>query len=290
LIPGSILLENNCLKDKKQKRPVFFVSDRTGITSETLGHALLTQFSSIAFEYFAVPFITSEDKARKAVREISEAGEKSGLRPIVFSTMVKEDYKPIIAECDAHLIDFFDAFIMPLEQELGIHSTHTSGLSHGISDEAVYMQRIEAVNYALNNDDGITTKHFKSAEIILIGASRSGKTPTCLYLGLQHGIRAANYPLTDVDVGYQKLPSVLEPYREKLFGLIINPDRLRSIRELRRPGSEYASLVQCQKEMREIKALYDQQGIDYVDTSHVSVEEIAAAILQQKKLKRRPLV
>ena len=153
--------ENSCLKNEQQKRPVFFVSDRTGITSETLGHALLTQFGSLAFEYFSLPFITSVDKARKAVREIREAGERSGQRPIVFSTMVNDDYKPIIAECEAHLIDFFDAFIMPLEQELGIHSSHTSGLSHGISDEAVYMQRIEAVNYALHNDDGITTITFQ---------------------------------------------------------------------------------------------------------------------------------
>jgi regulator of PEP synthase PpsR (kinase-PPPase family) len=214
------------------------------------------------------------------------AGEKSGLRPIVFSTMVQDTFKPIIAECDAHIVDFFDAFIMPLETELGVQSTHTSGLSHGISNEAVYMSRIEAVNYALHNDDGITTKHFNSAEIILIGASRSGKTPTCLYLGLQYGIRAANYPLTDIDIEHNKLPAVLDPYREKLFGLIISPERLRSIRELRRPGSEYASLAQCQKEVRAIKALYEQEGIKYVDTSHVSVEEIAASITQQQHLKR----
>lgn len=276
--------------DSKYKRPVFFVSDRTGITSETLGHALLTQFNLIDFEYYSLPFITSTDKARKALKQICDAGEKSGLRPIVFSTMVKDDYKPIIAECDAHIIDFFDAFIMPLEKVLGTHSTHTSGLSHGISDEAVYMQRIDAVNYALLNDDGITAKHFDNAEIILIGASRSGKTPTCLYLGLQYAIRAANYPLTEVDVNFQKLPAVLEPYREKLFGLIISPDRLRNIRELRRPGSEYASLAQCQKEVRGIKALLEQEGINYVDTSHVSVEEISAKILEKQELTRRVLI
>jgi len=274
------------MNDEQQKRPVFFISDRTGITSETLGHALLTQFSSVSFDQYSLPFITSEDKARKAASQITRAGEKSGLRPIVFSTMVQDTFKPIIAECDAHIVDFFDAFIMPLETELGVQSTHTSGLSHGISNEAVYMSRIEAVNYALHNDDGITTKHFNSAEIILIGASRSGKTPTCLYLGLQYGIRAANYPLTDIDIEHNKLPAVLEPYREKLFGLIISPERLRSIRELRRPGSEYASLAQCQKEVRAIKALYEQEGIKYVDTSHVSVEEIAASITQQQHLKR----
>ncbi|MBT8130345.1 MAG: kinase/pyrophosphorylase [Gammaproteobacteria bacterium] len=278
------------MADNKQKRPVFFLSDRTGITSETLGHALLTQFNVVEFDYYSLPFITSDQKAHQAVREINQAGAKSGLKPIVFSTMVKDDYKPIIAESDANIIDFFDVFINPLEQELGVESSHTSGLSHGISDEAVYMQRIDAVNYALHNDDGITTLHFDTAEIILIGASRSGKTPTCLYLGLQYAIRAANYPLTDVNVDDLKLPSVLVPYREKLYGLIISPDRLRSIRELRRPGSEYASLQQCQREIRNIKALYDQEGIHYVDTSHVSVEEIAATILQQQKLKRRMLI
>jgi regulator of PEP synthase PpsR (kinase-PPPase family) len=274
------------VKDETTRRPVFYVSDRTGITSETLGHALLTQFASIKFEHHSLPFITSEDKAKKAAHKICQAAEKSGLRPIVFSTLVDDRFKPIIEECDAHIIDYFDTFILPLEQELGIHSTHTSGLSHGISNEAVYMARIEAVNYALNNDDGVTAKHFNRAEIILIGASRSGKTPTCLYLGLQYGIRAANYPLTETDMEHIKLPQVLLPFREKLFGLLLSPDRLRNIRELRRPGSEYASLAQCQMEMRASKALYEQEGIPYVDSSHVSVEEIAASITQQHKLKR----
>lgn len=274
------------MSEEVTRRPVFYVSDRTGITSETLGHALLTQFGSIKFEHHSLPFITSEDKAKKAAHKICRAGEKSGLRPIVFSTLVDDRFKPIIEECDAHIIDYFDTFILPLEQELGIHSTHTSGLSHGISDEGVYMARIEAVNYALNNDDGVTVKHFDRAEIILIGASRCGKTPTCLYLGLQYGIRAANYPLTEADMEHVKLPRALVPFHEKLFGLLISPDRLRKIRELRRPGSDYASLAQCQMEMRASKALYEQEGIPYVDSSHVSVEEIAASITQQQKLKR----
>ena len=247
---------------------------------------MLTQFGSIKFEHHSLPFITSEDKAKKAAHKICRAAEKSGLRPIVFSTLVDDRFKPIIEECDAHIIDYFDTFILPLEQELGIQSSHATGLSHGISNEAVYMSRIEAVNYALNNDDGVTAKHFNRAEIILIGASRSGKTPTCLYLGLQYGIRAANYPLTETDVEHIKLPRALLPFRDKLFGLLISPDRLRNIRELRRPGSEYASLAQCQMEMRASKALYEQEGIPYVDSSHVSIEEIAASITQQQKLKR----
>lgn len=275
------------MRTEVAKRPVFFLSDRTGITSETLGHALLTQFSALAFDQHSLPFINSEESARSAVERINGAGHACGMRPLVFSTLVNDAYRAIIAECEAYVIDFFDAFIQPLEQELGLQSTHAAGLSHGISNEAVYMSRIEAVNYALHNDDGITTRHFNSAEVILVGASRCGKTPSCLYLGLQYGIRAANYPLTEFDAGDCKLPDLLRPYREKLFGLTIRPDRLRSIRELRKPESEYASLAQCQKEIRAIESLYAREGIAYLDTSHVSVEEIAASIIQQLGLRRR---
>lgn len=275
------------MSDLKKARPVFFISDRTGITAETLGHALLTQFGDLNFDLKSLPFLNTEEKLKSAVQEICKTSATSKQRPLVFSTLVDDKLKRMLDKCDAHIIDFFGTFIMPLEKELGIHSSHTSGLSHGISNESIYMSRIESVNYALHNDDGITTKHFNSADIILIGASRSGKTPTCLYLGLQYGIRAANYPLTDADIDQNKLPKALEPYRDKLFGLTISPDRLRSIRELRKHGSQYASLEQCQKEVRAIKALYDHEKIKYVDTSHVSVEEIAASIMQIQQLKRR---
>ena len=149
------------------------------------------------------------------------------------------------------------------------------------------MMRIEAVNYALQNDDGITTKNYTNADIILVGPSRSGKTPTCLYLGMQHGLCAANYPLTDSDIERNTLPEVLTPFREKLHGLIITAERLHKIRELRRPGSEYASLPQCHKEIRAIKAVYDHENLPYMDTTHISVEEISASIIKQKKLKQR---
>ena len=269
-----------------QSRPVFFISDRTGITAENLGHALLTQFSAIRFEHHSLPFIDSEEKARAAADTINQTAQSSQCKPLVFSTLIDDVYRTIIADTQSHVIDFFDAFIKPLEIELGTQSTHATGLSHGISNEVVYMSRMDAINFALKNDDGITTKEYKDADVVLVGVSRSGKTPTCLYLAMQFGLRTANYPLTESDMLNAKLPKILLPYRDKLFGLMINAERLRTIREIRRQNSEYASMAQCQKETRLINALFQIENIPTIDSSHISVEEIATSIIQLMKIRR----
>jgi len=269
-----------------QSRPVFFISDRTGITAENLGHALLTQFSAIRFEHHSLPFIDAEEKAHAAADAINQIAQSSQCKPLVFSTLIDDDYRTIIAATQSHIIDFFDAFIKPLEIELDSQSTHATGLSHGISNEVVYMSRMDAINFALKNDDGITTKEYKDADVILVGVSRSGKTPTCLYLAMQFGLRAANYPLTEADMSNANLPKILLPYRDKLFGLMINAKRLRTIREIRRQNSEYASMAQCQKETRLINALFQIENIPTIDSSHISVEEIATSIIQLMKIRR----
>jgi len=270
-------------------RPVFFVSDRTGITAENLGHALLTQFDSIHFEHHSLPFINSEEKAHNAAETINKMAEISQCQPLVFSTLIDNDCRVIIADTQALIIDFFDTFIKPLEAELCTQSTHSTGLSHGISNEVVYMSRMDAVNYALKNDDGVSTKEYKDADIILIGVSRSGKTPTCLYLAMQFGLRAANYPLTESDMETGQLPASLKPYRNKLFGLMINAERLCTIRNIRKQNSDYASFGQCQKETRMIKSLLDIENLPYIDSSHISVEEIATSIIQLMKIDRPPI-
>jgi regulator of PEP synthase PpsR (kinase-PPPase family) len=275
--------------EKHRKRPVFFISDRTGITAETLGHTLLTQFGSIEFEHSNFPFINTEAKAREAVDKINQSANRSNLIPLVFCTMIDDDAKAIIKESKGEVIDFFDTFIQPLETILGTESSHTSGLSHGISDDSRYMSRIEALNFTLANDDGVTTKHYPSSDIIVLGASRSGKTPTCLNLALQYGVRAANYPLSSEDILNGTLPDILKPYQSKLFGLTISANRLHRIREKRRPDSTYASLKQCQNEVRTIEALYQHEGIPYIDTSIVSVEEICTTIMETLRLERREI-
>ena len=280
---------DNIVSNMDIPRPVFFVSDRTGITAESLGHALLTQFSSMNFEHHSLPFINSEEKAISAADTINQIAQTSQHQPLVFSTIINDVYRKIIGNTNSHLIDFFDAFINPLEIELCTKSSHAEGLSHGISNERVYMTRMDAVNYALKNDDGISTKEYKGADVILIGVSRSGKTPTCLYLAMQFGLRAANYPLTEFDMTKGNLPKILKPYRNKLFGLMINAERLHAIREIRRPDSEYSSFIQCQKETRLINSLFDVENIRRIDSSHISVEEIATSIIQLMKINRPPI-
>ncbi len=269
------------------KRTAFFISDSTGITAETLGESLLTQFENVQFERIVLPFIDSVEKAQRAVTQINEAASRDGLKPIVFDTVVNDNYRKIIAESDGFTIDIISTFLAPLEQELGIASNHAVGRAHTVDSEAHYKRRIEAMNYALDNDDGARINRYDQADVILIGVSRSGKTPASLYISLQTGLFAANYPLTEEDLDRPALPKPLQPYRDRLFGLTIEPERLQSIRHERRPNARYSSLRQCEDEVRQAEAMFQRFGISYIDTTHCSVEEIASRILYDRGLHGR---
>jgi hypothetical protein len=268
-------------------RTVFFLSDRTGITAETLGHSLLTQFNGVRFQRVTLPFIDSPDKAREAVAQINQATARTGARTLVFSTLVDDEVRSIILTADCLCLDFFDAFIGPLERELQIRSSHAAGRAHGAHDLENYTRRIDAMNFALGSDDGINPRNYRDAEVILVGVSRTGKTPTCLYLALHYGIHAANCPLTEDDLEHGRLPSVLEKHRDLLFGLTIDPNRLQGIRQERRPDTVYASTRQVHYEIKEAETLFRKHRIPFVDTTHYSVEEIATTVLQQTGLRRR---
>jgi len=270
-----------------QKRSAFFISDRTGITAEMLGHSLLTQFEMVSFNEVTLPFVDSIEKADAAVRQINEQGEKDGTRPLIFSTLVNQDVSSVVAKASALFLDCFDIFILPMEKELGVLASHAVGRSHSANDFANYHHRIEAVNYSLSHDDGVSTRYLSEADVILVGVSRCGKTPTCLYLAMQFGIRAANYPLVPEDFASMQLPGQVKSLRKRLYGLTIKPDRLEKIRNERRPGSTYATRANCEFEVREAEALMRQEGIPYLDVTTKSVEELATTILQQAKLVRR---
>lgn len=272
-----------------KKRTVFFVSDQTGITAETLGQSLLTQFEDVRFRRITLPFIATVDKAQDAVRRINLTAQVEGSRPIVFATFVQEDLRDLVAASDGLFLDFFGAFIDPLERELELKSSHTIGRAHGVADSASYTRRIDAVNFAMENDDGMRVDGYAKAQVILVGVSRCGKTPTCLYLALQHGVYAANFPLTDDEFQRKAMPKDIEAHKNKLFGLTIDAGRLRQIRDGRRPDSRYASPQQVNFELREAEGLYQRYGIPYMDTTHTSVEEIAARVLHDKGLRRRQL-
>ncbi|MBA3563459.1 MAG: kinase/pyrophosphorylase [Gammaproteobacteria bacterium] len=269
------------------QRTVFFVSDQTGVTAETLGHSLLTQFDGQQFRQVTVPFISNLDKAREAVRKINLTAEIEGTRPIVFSTLVQDDIRREVQESVGLFLDFFDAFLAPLERELAVKSTHTTGRAHGMADLKTYTLRMEATNFALANDDGASTRNYDKADVILLGVSRTGKTPTCLYMALQYGIFAANFPLADEEFETGKLPAALERYRSKLYGLTIAPARLEQIRRERRPDGRYASPQQVGFELRESVKIFQRYAIPYVDTTQFSIEEIASTILDKTGVERR---
>jgi len=268
------------------RRTVFFVSDQTGVTAETMGHSLMTQFEGLEFRPVTLPFVSSVDKAQEAVRRINRAAEEEGIRPIIFSTLVQDDLRGIVMTANGLFLDFFAAFVGPLERELNVRSTHRAGRAHGMADIAAYTARINATNYALSNDDG-TGGDYSHADVILVGVSRSGKTPTCLYMALQYGVFAANYPLTEEDLESGKLPRRLESFRKKLFALSIKPERLQQIRNERRPDSRYSSGQQVQYELRAAEALFTRYAIPCLDTTECSIEEIASRILNTSGIERR---
>ena len=266
-------------------RTVFFVSDQTGVTAETLGHSLMTQFEGQEFRPVTLPFVSSLDKAQEAVRRINGAASQ-GLRPIVFSTLVQDDLREIVMGANALFLDLFSTFVGPLERELDARSTHRAGRAHGMADLAAYTTRIEATNFSLANDDG-SGGDYAHADVVLIGVSRVGKTPTCVYMALQYGVFAANYPLTEDDLEVGRLPPRLEPYRAKLFALTIRPERLQQIRNERRPDSRYASRQQVLYELRAAEALFSRYALPWLDTTECSIEEIASRILNTSGIERR---
>jgi regulator of PEP synthase PpsR (kinase-PPPase family) len=266
-------------------RPVFYVSDGTGITAETIGHSLLTQFNGVEFDTRRIAFVDSVEKAESAVAEIQRAGTASGQRPVVVNTVVDPELNRLLAESGALMLDVFAPFISPLEQELGVPREARVGHAHGMVDFAAYEQRINATNYALSHDDGMDV-HYDDADVILVGVSRSGKTPTCLYMALHYGVKAANYPLTEDDLDAAELPKRLRAHRRKLFGLTIDPVRLQQIRAERKPNSRYATLETCRSEVAAAEALFRQEAIPALSTTHTSIEEIAGKVLAQQGIHR----
>ena len=264
---------------KPSQRAVFFVSDGTGITAETLGKGLLSQFEGINFRQMRFPFVDSTEKAADCLLRIREVREQDGSRPLVIMTMMNPEISAILRQGDALFLDLFDAFIAPLEKELGVRSAHTVGRSHGQTGGA-YADRIAAMSFAIAHDDGISDADLKNADVILVGVSRCGKTPTSLYLAMQFGLRAANYPLIPEDFERDRLPDTLLPFRDKLFGLTIAPEQLRRIRQERRPDSNYAALDTCRKEVAAAERMMKREGIEWFDMTSRSIEEIAVQIIQ----------
>lgn len=266
-------------------RTAFYISDGTAITSEVFGHATLSLFP-VEFNHKTIPFVETEEKAHEIKALINATSSKQGEKPLVFFTFVNHKLSEIIRSADAVSYDFLTTYSEKIESELKVAPVPKVHRTHSIHEKS-YDFRIDAVNYALMNDDGGNIKNFAEADIILVGVSRSGKTPTSLYLALQYGIKAANYPITEDDLESEGLPKCLVPYKHKLFGLTIDPERLAAIRDRRMANSKYASIRQCRIEVREVEMLYKKHKIAHLNSTHHSVEEISAKIISDTGLERR---
>ena len=271
-------------RDQPAERTAFFVSDGTGITAETFGHSVLSQFEGLRIRQVRLPFIDNAEKAHEAVRRINQQGQQDGRRPIVFSTLVEPGINEIVRTAQALFMDLIATFVGPLEAEFGVKSTHTIGRFHAVAESDRYKQRIEAIHFSMAHDDGQLHKGLEESDVIFVGVSRCGKTPTSLYLAVQHGVKASNYPLIPDDFERGRLPEVLHHYKSKLFGLTISPERLSEVRNERRPGSRYASIETCRMEVNEAEALMKREGIAWLSTTTRSIEEIATTVLTRLEL------
>ncbi len=269
-----------------QRRTVFFVSDGTGITVQMLGQSLLTQFEGVEFRQVTLPFVDSVEKAADCVARISAEASNGNGKAVVFSTLVNQEVRQALRKADALFLDFFETFIDPLEAGLGLKSSHTVGRSHSAMDKKEYQQRIEAINFAMAHDDGASHRELAEADVILVGVSRSGKTPTSLYLALQFGVKAANYPLIPEDFQRMQLPEILRSRTGKLYGLTIAAERLHEIRRERRPDSKYSDLQNCRDEIASAEALMKREGIRCINSTSKSIEEIATTILRELRIPR----
>lgn len=279
-------------KDKDKKRidqsfhNIFFLSDRTGISVEAIGRSLLSQFRDHAYHFTSLPFVDTDSRLDEAIETIRQSRENSGLRPVVFSTLTDPKLRKRLTGEDYFVFDFFATYLSPLQVALHQKASPIAGQVHGMADLGRYLKRMDALNFTLNVDDGLRTRDYEDADIILIGLSRSGKTPTCLYLAMQFSIRAANYPLVEEDLEYPRLPDALQAHRNKLYGLSIDPASLHRIRQARRPDSHYASIEQCRREVQQVELIYRQENIPSLDSSSMSVEELATSLLYKAKLHR----
>ena len=264
----------------------YLISDSTGITVETLGNSLMPQFPDIQFHRVVKPYIDTEEKARRLVDQINYDHQNDEQKPVIFISVIKQHIREILFQCDGLILDMFSSFLNPMQDYYGTTAQVAVGKGHSTGNNSDYQKRIEAVHYALDNDDGERFKEYEHADVILVGVSRSGKTPACLYLGLHFGVYAANYPLTPEDLEDGTIPKALKPYRHKLFGLTIDPERLADIREQRKANSRYASLTQCEDELRMANQVMRRAQLPVLNTTSISVEEISTRIIAEMGLER----
>lgn len=269
---------------ESKEHPVFIVSDRSGHTAETLAKSLLAQFPCLNTKKIIFPFIGNQEQASRVAKLIQQEYLRSNKVPLVFSTLVESDTQDIINATDACVVEIFRSYIGPMEEALDMMSAHRAGIMKSEVDDSRYQSRINAIEFSLKNDDGVLSNDYKKADIIITGISRTGKTPTCIYLAMNFGLKACNYPLVQEDLESDRLPKPLLAHKDRVVGLTISPARLKRIRENRRSGTTYADKYSISVEVKRAENIFLNEKIKYYETTDMSIEEIASKIIKDIKL------
>ena len=259
--------------------PVFFLSDSTGISAETMGNALLIQFPEMHFERRLIPFIVTAAEARRVVAVLDAAAD-GPVTPIAFTTAATDEIRHILHTTRCPMIDFFELHMSRVEEVFGVTAKRHVAKLHGVGDIQRYNSRMAAIEYSIEHDDGQSIRALDRADVVLVAPSRCGKTPTTMYLALQHGLFVANYPLVEEDLDAAELPRPVRALRERCIGILADAKRLSEVRQARRPNSRYASIEQCRYELRQAEAMYHTNRIPVINSTTRSVEEMSTLIIQ----------
>ena len=287
-------------EDKKEPRSsktpiydfhLYLVSDATGTTLQGLARAALSQFDSINPVERFWPMIRSEMQLDRAITDI-----KKHPGPVLFTFVDKTLRRKLQAACaelDVPCMPVLDPILRTMSSYLGLQSKGVPGLQHSL-DEA-YFDRIDAVDFALSYDDGRNLDGLEEADVILVGVSRTSKTPTCIFLA-RRGIRAANIPLVPNVPFPEKITEFKKPL---IIGLTESPKRLENLRRSRLQAGEdykhydhndYLDLEHIEEEIRKARRLFTKNKWPVIDVTRKSVEETTAeiyALLQRHKGKLR---
>ena len=265
-------------------KDIYYVSDSTGILSTNLGQSLLCQFPEIHFHEEQFPFIRSVKEARATLKYILK--NSGGRSPIIFSTIMLPEVLKVFDTPEVELFDMYVAFLDRLERSLEVQPLRLPGF-YRHTDNVSISKRVEAIHYTLEHDDGTKIDELDDADVILVGVSRSGKTPASVYLATQMGLKAANFPLTIEFLTQYSLPEAIKRNIKRTVGLTTSPEMLRKVREKRYAASNYAKLVTCLEELDQAKNIFLKNKIPVVNTEGKSIEETATQIMQEIGLSRK---
>lgn len=266
------------------------VSDSTGETVGSVARAALAQFDDVVSEEHVWPLIRSKNQLEKMIQTLDAAPG------VVMFTLVDAEMREMLRKAcsDRGLpcIPVLSHVVRELSNYLEVEAAGSPGTQYELGEQ--YFSRIDAINFALEHDDGQATWNLEQADIVLVGVSRTSKSPTCVYLA-HRGFKAANVPY----VPGCPLPDILMSLTQPLVvGLTISGDRLIDIRTSRLQSlkqsldSDYVAVDHVQAEIEEAKRLFRKQGWPVIDVSRRSVEETAAHIIQyrQRQLEKRQSV